>query len=79
MRDHQAGQFEKSIQDAQAAIKLRPNYAEAYNNIAASYESMGKWDEAIEAARKAIALKPDFQLAQNNLAWSLSQKKLGAH
>jgi tetratricopeptide (TPR) repeat protein len=78
LRDNQAGQYRKSIEDAQAALRLRPNYAEAYNNMAASYSSIGKWDQAIAAAQKAVALKPDFQLAKNNLAWALSQKKLGA-
>lgn len=77
LRDNQAGQFEKSIQDARAALRLRPNYAEAYNNIAASYAAMGKWDEAVSAAQTAVRLKPDFQLARNNLAWALSQKKSG--
>ncbi len=76
LRDHQAGQFLRSIQDAEEALRLRPDYAEAYNNIAASYESMGKWDEAIAAAQTAVRLKPDFQLAKNNLAWAEGQKRL---
>jgi tetratricopeptide (TPR) repeat protein len=74
LRDNQAGQYEKSIQDARAALRLRPDYAEAYNNIAAAYASMHRWDEAIAAAQSALRLKPDFQLAKNNLAWSISQK-----
>ncbi len=76
LRDNQAGQYEKSIQDARAALRLRPDFAEAYNNIAASYASMHKWDEAISAAQSALRLKPDFQLAKNNLAWAISQKNL---
>jgi tetratricopeptide (TPR) repeat protein len=80
LKDNQAGQYEKSIQDARAALRLRSDYAEAYNNIAAGYESLGMWDEAIAAAQTAVRLKPGFQLAQNNLAWAESQKKLhGRH
>lgn len=79
LRDNQAGLYEKSIQDAQTALKLRPEFAEAYNNIAADYESMKNWDKAISAAEYAVRLKPDFQLAKNNLAWAQSQKKLGVH
>ncbi len=75
MRLNQAGQYEASIAAARAALALRPNFAEAWNNIAAGYEAEQRWDRAIEAAEKAIALKPDFQLARNNLAWSLSQKQ----
>jgi tetratricopeptide (TPR) repeat protein len=72
---NQVGKYQESIEAAQAALKLRPNYAEAWNNIAAGYESMGRWDDAVAAAKEAIRLKPDFQLAKNNLAWSLAQKK----
>jgi tetratricopeptide (TPR) repeat protein len=77
LRANQAGAYQQSIDDARAALKLRPDFPEAYNNIAAAYEAMHKWDEAIAAAKQAIRLKPDFQLAKNNLEWSISQKKLG--
>lgn len=78
LRDNLAGQYQKSIDDARAALRLRPNYAEAYNNIAAGYASMGKWDEAVTAAQQALRIKPDYQLAKNNLAWALSRKNSGA-
>lgn len=71
---NQAGKYQESIEAARSALKLRPDYAEAWNNIAAGYESMGQWDQAIAAAENAIRLKPDFQLAKNNLAWSIAQK-----
>lgn len=71
---YRAAQYETCIQDARNALHLRPDYAEAYNNIAAGYAAMGKWDDAIAAARKALVLKPDFPLAKNNLVWSEQQK-----
>jgi tetratricopeptide (TPR) repeat protein len=71
-----AGKHDECIAAANQALKLRPGYAEAYNNIAAAQQSMGHWDEAIKASTEAIRLKPDFQLAKNNLAWELSQKQL---
>jgi tetratricopeptide (TPR) repeat protein len=77
LNDNRGGQYEKSIEDAQQALRLQPDYAEAYNNISASCASMHRWDEAISAARTAVRLKPDFQLAKNNLAWAMSQKNLG--
>ncbi len=76
MTDHSAGKYRESIAAAKQALRLRPAYPEAYNNLAASYEAMGMWDEAIDAARQAIALKPDFQLARNNLRWSEDQRRL---
>jgi uncharacterized protein (TIGR02996 family) len=71
---YQAGKFEACIAAAQSALKLQPNFPEAWNNIAAADASLHRWDEAIAAAQKAIALKPDFQLAKNNLAWALAEK-----
>jgi protein O-mannosyl-transferase len=73
---HRAGRYRDSIRVAQLALKLRPGFAEAWNNIAAAHEALGEWDEAIHAAAEAVALKPDFQLAKNNLAWSRQQKAM---
>ena len=73
---NKAGRYGDSIRAAQLALKLRPGFAEAWNNIAAGHEALGEWDEAIHAASEAIALKPDFQLAKNNLAWSRQQKSI---
>ena len=71
---YQAGRFPECIQTAKRALELNPNYAEAYNNIAAGYNSLRQWDEGVKAASEAIRLKPDFELAKNNLAYAMSQK-----
>jgi len=71
---YRAGRYRESLAAADHSAKLRPDYAEAWNNIAAANAAMSLWDPAIDAARKAVQLKPDFQLAKNNLAWALSQK-----
>jgi tetratricopeptide (TPR) repeat protein len=72
----QNGRYNDCISAAKQVLRLRPGYAEAYNNIAAGYESMGRWDEAVAAAQEAIRLRPDFQLARNNLAYALSQRSI---
>jgi protein O-mannosyl-transferase len=69
------GKYEESLKAAQAALHLRPNYAEAWNNIAAADNAMLRWADGVEAAEQAIRLKPDFQLAKNNLNWAQSQIK----
>jgi tetratricopeptide (TPR) repeat protein len=74
----QAGHYRDCIEAARQALRLRPDYAEAYNNIAAGHQALGEWDEAISAAAEAIRIRPDFQLARNNLAWSQRQKSLVA-
>ena len=60
---------------AKKALALKPDYAEAYNNLAAGYNSMQMWDEGIQAATQAVRLKPDYQLARNNLLWAQSAKR----
>jgi tetratricopeptide (TPR) repeat protein len=71
----QQGKYEESLKAAQTALHLRPNYAEAWNNIAAADNAMSRWADGIQAAEQAIRLKPDFQLAKNNLSWAQSQLK----
>jgi len=71
---YQTGRYRESADAARKALKLRPDFPEAWNNVAAADASMHHWDEAIAAAQRAIALKPDFQLAKNNLAWARGEK-----
>ena len=71
---HQQGLYQECIWAAEQALKLRPNYAEAYNNIGSAYNSMKQWDKGIVALEKALAIKPDFQLAKNNLDWAKSHR-----
>ena len=42
------------------AIRLKPDYAEAHNNLGLVLQSQGHIDEAIAAYRQAIGLKPDY-------------------
>jgi tetratricopeptide (TPR) repeat protein len=72
---YQNRRYEDSLAAAQAALKLRPEYAEAWNNMAAAYQSLRHWDEAIQAAQQALRINPNYQLAKNNLAWAEQQKK----
>jgi len=72
---YRQGKFDASIQAAREALKLRPDYSEAWNNIAAAYNSESKWDNGIAAAAQAIRFRPDNQLAKNNLAWAMQQKQ----
>jgi Flp pilus assembly protein TadD len=74
LRLYQAGDFQGSIGAARKALEIRPDYAEAHNNVAAGLASLGRWDEAIAAAREALRLRPDFPLARNNLAWAEREK-----
>jgi tetratricopeptide (TPR) repeat protein len=71
---YQAKRYAASIDAARQALRLNPNYAESYNNIAAAENALGHYSEGIRAAHEALRLKPDFALARNNLAWAVSQQ-----
>ncbi len=51
----------------QEAIRLRPDYAEAYNNMGLVYLQTGEDEPAIAAFRKAVELRPDYADAHQNL------------
>lgn len=67
---YQMEEFQKSIDLALESIKLKPDYAEAYNTIGSAYNALNEYQAAIPFLKKAIALKPDLQIAKNNLAFS---------
>lgn len=71
------GKYDESIAANTKSLQIKPDYAEAYNNICSAYNKMDKWDDAIKACTKAIELKPDYDLAKNNLAWALKQSAIG--
>lgn len=52
------------------SISLKPNYAQAYNNLGICFQYQDKIIEAIEAYNTCILLKPDYAYAFNNLAGS---------
>jgi tetratricopeptide (TPR) repeat protein len=70
LRQYQGRFFDDSIASSREALKLRPDYAEAFNNICAAENQLGRYVEAITNCERALAIKPDFPLARNNLAYA---------
>jgi tetratricopeptide (TPR) repeat protein len=58
------------------AIRLKPGYAEFYNNLGNALKAKGLVDEAITAYKKAIRLKPAFAYAYFDLGLALHNKGL---
>ncbi len=70
----QAGQLEKWDQAAElweAFLKLRPDWAEAWVNLAGAHWQMGNYQQAVELAGKALALDKDCREAFFNQALGL--------
>lgn len=55
------------------AAGLRPDHAEAWNNLGAAARRLGRHAEAIAAFEKAVAARPDYGRALINLAIALTE------
>jgi tetratricopeptide (TPR) repeat protein len=67
--------YVEAIAACRTALELRPNYAEAWNNIGAAYNKLGRYEEAAAACEQALRYKPDFELARNNLQYARRMAK----
>ena len=67
---YREGRYSESIDAARAALRLKRDYAEAWNNIGAAYNKLGRYEEAAAACEEALRYKPDFELARNNLQYA---------
>ena len=53
------------------ALAIKPDYAEAHNNLGAALKGLGKLDEPIAGYHKTLAIKPDFPGAYSKLGNTL--------
>lgn len=72
---YRSGKFKEAIAAAEQALRLRPNYAEAYNNIGAAWNSLGDYRSGAAACEEALKIKPQWMLARNNLLYALSMAR----
>ena len=56
------------------ALKIRPDFAEAHNNLATILQSQGRLDEALGHLRKALHARGNFAEAHNNLGTLLQSQ-----
>ena len=61
------GQIDNSLQMFETAIKIKPDYAEAYFNKGVILKGIDRLEEAVECYKKAIDLVPNYPDAHNNL------------
>ena len=69
------GDFGGAIYHFREAIRIKPDYAKAYNNLGHALFLQGGIDEAIRSFQQALLLKPDYALAQKNLEDALAQRR----
>ncbi len=69
------GQYDKSIQIYDKALKIDPKNAEITTDMAVAYRRLGKTDESVKLFRKAIEMDPNQTLAMFNLGIVLRDDK----
>jgi hypothetical protein len=60
--------IDESIVAFRRAVQIKPDYAEAHNNLSGALYQRGQIDEATAAAARAITLEPDYAEAHWTLA-----------
>jgi tetratricopeptide (TPR) repeat protein len=73
---HQLGQLDRAKADYERALKLKPTYAEAINNIGAVYYAQKSYRRAIAAYKKALLIMPASASFHKNLGSAYFARKL---
>ena len=68
------GRLEQAVANFEKALAIKPDYAEAYNNMGSALKDKGESDAAIESYKKALKIKPDYAEAYNNMGNALLDK-----
>ena len=67
-------EWTKRSPNSKRPCEIKPDYAEAHNNLGNALLQKGRVDEAITQYQKALQIKPDYAEAHNNLGTALLQK-----
>ena len=73
---HQLGQLDRAKADYERALKLKPAYAEAINNIGTIYYVQKSYRRAISTYKKAILIMPASASFHKNLGTAYFARKL---
>jgi tetratricopeptide (TPR) repeat protein len=61
------GSIEEAMGHYKDALRIRPDYPQAHNNLGSILAEQGKLEEAIFHYRQALRLDPNYQKARDNL------------
>ena len=67
-------QFDAAIDSYKLALKVKPDYADAYNNLGIALNSQGDPGAAIISYAQAVSIKPDYADAYNNMGIALNNQ-----
>ncbi len=69
----QLGHLTEAVEYCRKAVKLKPDYFDAWYNLAQAYMHCDKPQDAASAYKSVIGLKPDYVEAHYNLGYALEQ------
>ena len=61
------GQLDEAVKNYEKSLAIKPDFADAHNNLGNVLMRFGKLDAAINSLEKALTIKPDYADAHNNL------------
>jgi tetratricopeptide (TPR) repeat protein len=64
------GNLHQAIANYEAAVRLKPDFADALHNLGVAWLRLEQWATAADFLREATLLKPGFAMAYNN--WGLA-------
>ncbi len=64
----------EAVAHYQQALRLRPDFADAHNNLGEALREQGHLAESVARYQEALRLKPDYAEAHNNLGVTLRSK-----
>lgn len=70
---HEQGQPHQAIECYRAALAIKPDYSDAYNNMGNALQDLDRRNDAIECYRAAIRCQPNFVYAYRNLGYVLKE------
>lgn len=73
---HALGRLDEALKHYHEAVKLKPDFSSAYNNMGTLLTDLGRYDDAIAAFKQALTniLYPTPSLAEGNMGWAYYQK-----
>ncbi len=69
-----ASRFEESVECYLKALELKPDYADAHNNLGIAYAELGRFDEAVASYTRCLKVRPEHVDAHMNRALTWLRK-----
>src|SRR5437870_6552444 len=68
------GDFDSAIEEYTKVLELRPDLAEAYNNLGVAQKRKGELDKAAVSFNQALHRRPDYSAALSNRGWTFAEE-----